>query len=316
MEFPKLDINRPESLILFCVFIVSAITIYIRDTTVSEYLYFYLCNISLLLLILAVISFTSFIFRVYTNSIPRYFLIFISIYTILTSIYWYLDLSLFEDAIMYISSIWFFIIISALLGFVMIELGIAISTYHGDSKFIIKLQEIQYSIIGPPDRYRSLTCWNLEDEEIKGLKFFVSILILISLSLSVVYLPSTLSSLSPRLYDIYAIDGNIKTEMNDEYSAGRNFYVPVEVEGLNTGLSVILSKYEYDYGTFKEISSLTLKPNESMIRENNILSGEVSSSGEYMIVVNTTSINTGDYELKFKNLQNVSSSSVFSLMPE
>lgn len=96
MELPKLDINRPESLILFCVSIISVIAIYIRNTTVSEYLYFYLCNISLLILILAVISFTSFIFRVYTSSIPMYFLIFTSIYTILTGIYWYFGLSLFE----------------------------------------------------------------------------------------------------------------------------------------------------------------------------------------------------------------------------
>lgn len=316
MEFPKLDFNRPESLILFCVFIVSAITIYIRDATVSEYLYFYLCNIRLLLLIFAVILFILFILRVYVNSISRRFLIFISIYTILTGIYWYLGLSLFKDAIMYFISIWFSIIVLALLTFIVIELGIAISTYHGDSKFILHLREIQHSITGPPDRYRSLTCWNLEEEEIQSLKLILGPLFLIFLSLSVIYLPSILSSLSPRFYDIYAIDGNIKAEINDEYSAGRNFYVPVEVEGLDTGLSVILSKYEYDYGRFKEISSLTLKPNESMLRENDILSGEISSSGEYMIIVNTTSITTGDYELEFKNLQNVSSSKVFSLMPE
>lgn len=198
----------------------------------------------------------------------------------------------------------------------MIELGIAISTYHADSKFILCLRETQYSITGPPDRYRSLTCWNLEDEDVKSLKSFASIIILISLSLSVIYLPSILSSLSPRLYDIYAINGNIKAEVDDKYSVGRNFYIPIEIEGLNTGLSVALSKYEYDYGRFKEISSLTLKPNKSMIRENDILSGEISSSGEYMIIVNTTSITTGDYELEFKNLQNMSSSKVFSLMPE
>lgn len=316
MDFPKLDLNRPESLILSCVFLISAIVVYIRENTVSEYLYFYLCTISFLLLILAVISFAVSIVNMYTNSIPRHFLIFISIYTISTGVYWYLGLSLFEYAKMYFISMCLFFIILTLIGFVMIELGIFISTYHGDSKFISRLREIQHSITGPPDRYRSLTCWNLEEEEIQSLKIILGPLFLISLSLSVIYLPSILSSLSPRFYDIYTIDGNIKAEMNDEYSAGRNFYVPVEVEGLNTGLSVTLSKYEYDYEIFKEISSLTLKPNESMIRENDILSGEISSYGEYMIIVNTTSITTGDYELEFNNLQNVSSSKVFSLMPK
>lgn len=319
MEFPNFDINKPISLILFCAFLVSTIIISIRDNSVSEYLYFYLCNISLLLVILSVILFTSFVLRVYTNSIPRTFLIFTSIYTILMVIYWYLGFSLlFEDAIPYLLITCLFFISSAFITFAMIEFGIALSTYHGDSSFILHLKEIHHSITdnGSPERYRSLTDWNLEEEEIYVLKFILSSLILIFLSVSVLYLPSMLSSVSPRLYDVYAIDGNVKADMKDEYSAGRNFYIPVEVGGLNTCLFVTLSKFEYDYGRFKEISSLILKPNESMIQENHILSGETSSSGKYMIIVNTTSITPGDYELEFKNTQNTSLSKVFALIPE
>ncbi|MGB9938702.1 hypothetical protein [Methanosarcina sp.] len=235
----------------------------------------------------------------------------------MTGIYWYLGFSLsFEDAIPYLLATCLLFISWMFLLFLIIELSIAISTYDGDSIFILHLQEIHRSITdnGSPERYRSLTCWNLEEEEIYVLKLFLGFLILIFLSVSVLYLPSILSSSSPRLYNIYSLDGNINAEMNDEYSTGKNFYVPVEIEGLNNGLLVTLSKY--DSGRFKEVSSLILKPNESMIQENDILSGEVSNSGKYMIIVNTTYIATGDYELEFNNLQNLSSSKVFALVPD
>jgi hypothetical protein len=271
----------------------------------------------LILAILSVILITSIILRVYTNPIHRYILKIIFIYSILAGFYWYKGVSLsFENATSFFLYICLPSIIFVVIGFViLIDLGIILSTYNGDSRLILFIKEIYdfFKVENSPERYRSIICWNLREDEEEALKFIVSFFILITLSLSVLYLPSILSSSSPRLYDIYAISGNINAEMNDEYPVDELIYVPVEVGGLDTGLSLTLSKY--NSGKFEEISSLVLYPNELDTQVNNSLSGETNNSGNYKVYLDPKFMPKGDYELEFENAQNrnISSSKIFSL---
>jgi hypothetical protein len=221
----------------------------------------------------------------------------------------------FENAIPFFLIFLLFIIPVIILVVILIDLGIFLSKYDGNSRLILPIKKI-YDFLpdnGSPERYRSLTCWNLDDEEKYVLKFTVGFSILIFLSFSVLYLPSVLSFTSPRLYDIYAVQGNIKADMNDEYIMDKIIYVPVEVSGLDTGLSMTLSKY--NSGKFEEISSLTLNPSESNTQKNNSLYGETYSHGSYKVYLDPTSMPTGDYELKFENAQNknINTNKVFAL---
>lgn len=319
MEFPKLDFDKPESFIAVYIPLIIAITVYPRDAYTPEYLYFYLCNIRFLFVILSIILITSVIFRVYTNPIHIYILKVIFVYTVLIGVYWYMGFSLsFENAIPFFLSFLLFITLAVIELVILIDLGIFLSKYDGNSRLILPIKKI-YDFLpdnGSPERYRSLIHWNLNDEEKYSLKFIVGFFFLIVLSFSVLYLPSVLSSASPRLYDIYAIPGNIKADMDDEYTMDKIIYVPVEVGGLDTGLSMTLSKY--NSGKFEEISALTLYPSESNTLKNNCLYGESNFPGSYKIYLDPTSMSTGDYELKFENAQNknVSMNHVFALKPK
>lgn len=149
--------------------------------------------------------------------------------------------------------------------------------------------------------------------KIRGIKLVLSIVSLIIISFSLLCIPSALPYISPRLYDIYTIDGNINVDIADEYPTDTLIYVPVEIGGLDTGLSITL--YKYDSGKFEEISSLILHPNESVTQRNNSLSGNISDSVNYEIILDPKYMSVGNYKINFETGQNenMSINRVFSI---
>lgn len=313
MDFPKFDSR--ESILTFSLSAIFMIPVYIKNTPTIEYLYFYLCSLRLLFVILAAILLISMVLRLGISRIPFIFLGICLLYTLFSTVLWYFSYSLsFETVtiLFYLTLSYITFVVIGLI--VLIELSIFLSTYHGHLKLILFFKDI-YDFFNhdSPERYRSLTHWNLQDEEIQAIKLAVSLFSLIIISFSFLCIPSVLSSISPRLYDIYAIDGNIKIDMNDEYSTDKIIYVPVEIEGFDTGLSITLSKY--DSGKFEETSSLILHPNESITQRNNSLSGNTSDSDSYEIILDPKFMSTGDYKINFKKEQNENTSinKVFSI---
>lgn len=193
-----------------------------------------------------------------------------------------------------------------------------ISSYNGNSGTIIFFKKFNENFNhNHHDYYYSSERYSIEAERKKDRKIIISLIILIILSSSLLYLPSILSSSSPRLYDIYAIPGNIKTQVEEEYSMDRIIYFPVKVGGLDNGLSITLSKF--DSGKFEEISSLVLYSNQTITQKNYSLSGRTNNNGNYDIYLDPKSdpksISEGNYQLTFNNAQNkkMSSSKVFFL---
>lgn len=325
MNWPIPDLKNPWTFIVLYAAIIYCISITLENTPISEYFYFYLSTVRLLLALFTLFLFISIIFGDPTVSSHLAFFKLLLTYSIIVIIYWYRNFSLsFEDAKNNFFYFWL-PFIGVVLVFLLIFVGIGkllnvfLSSYNGDSRVILFFKELNnlFNYDKHDDYFYSRNRYSLKAEQKQEKKIIGSLIILIILSFSLLYLPSILSSSSPRLYDIYAIHGSIKAQVDEEYSINKIVYVPVEIGGLDSGLSITLSKF--NSGKFEEISSIILYPNQSIIQKNNSLSGRVVNYGSYEICLDPSSdpksLSEGDYQFKFKNSQNknISSNKVFSL---
>lgn len=164
MDFPKFD--SFESILTFSLSIIVTISVYLKNTPTIEYLYFYLCNLRLLFVILTAILLIIKALRLGTGRIPFIFLGIILLNTLFSIGVWYYSLS-FETVIILFYGMLSLFILLFIISVILVELGIFLSTYHGMSTFILYFKNIYNSFIDPdsPERYRSLTYWNLQYNE-------------------------------------------------------------------------------------------------------------------------------------------------------
>ncbi|WP_424353667.1 hypothetical protein [Methanosarcina mazei] len=123
-------------------------------------------------------------------------------------------------------------------------------------------------------------------------------------------------TLSVTSYDGSLTIGRVSCDIDSEYKIGPQINTLVNMGGPDTGLCITLLSEKP--GDLKEISSLNLSSRDSKNQINNTLksseclTGKAIDAGKYNIFINTTSLDSGYYNLRLENIKYKQINSVYT----